>query len=31
VVGRQLSEWLLDGRPSLDLSAFRRDRFPAVA
>jgi len=31
VVGRQLSEWLLDGRSSLDLSAFRRDRFPAVA
>ena len=31
VVGRLLSEWLLDGRPSLDLSAFRRDRFPAVA
>jgi sarcosine oxidase subunit beta len=27
VVGRLLSEWLLDGRPSLDLSAFRRDRF----
>jgi sarcosine oxidase subunit beta len=31
VVGRLLSEWLLDGRPSLDLSAFRRDRFPAAA
>lgn len=31
VVGRLLSEWLLDGQPSLDVSAFRRDRFPAVA
>jgi sarcosine oxidase subunit beta len=31
VVGRLLSEWLLDGRPSLDVSAFRRDRFPAAA
>ena len=31
VVGRLLSEWLLDGRPTLDLSAFRRDRFPAAA
>ena len=30
VVGRAF-EWLLDGRPSFDLSAFRRDRFPAVA
>ena len=27
VVGRLLSEWLLDGRPSLDLSAFGRGRF----
>ena len=27
VVGRLLAEWLLDGRPSLDVSAFRRDRF----
>jgi glycine/D-amino acid oxidase-like deaminating enzyme len=27
VVGQLLSEWLLDGRPSLDLSAFRLDRF----
>jgi sarcosine oxidase subunit beta len=31
VVGRLLSEWLLDGRPSLDVSMFRRDRFPAAA
>jgi glycine/D-amino acid oxidase-like deaminating enzyme len=31
VVGQLLCEWLLDGRPSLDVSAFRRDRFPAVA
>jgi sarcosine oxidase subunit beta len=30
VVGRLLSEWLLDGRPSLDLSAFRRDRFSSA-
>jgi sarcosine oxidase subunit beta len=29
VVGQLLSEWLLDGRPSMDLSAFRLDRFPA--
>jgi sarcosine oxidase subunit beta len=27
VVGQLLSEWLLDGRPSLDLWAFRLDRF----
>jgi glycine/D-amino acid oxidase-like deaminating enzyme len=27
VVGRLLSEWLLDGKPSLDVSAFRLDRF----
>jgi glycine/D-amino acid oxidase-like deaminating enzyme len=27
VVGRILSEWLLDGKPSLDVSAFRLDRF----
>ncbi len=27
VVGRLLSEWLLDGKPSLDLSAFKLDRF----
>ena len=27
VVGRLLSEWLLDGKPSLDLSAFRMSRF----
>jgi len=27
VVGQLLAEWLLDGRPSLDLSAFRLDRF----
>ncbi len=27
VVGRLLGEWLVDGRPSLDLSAFRADRF----
>ena len=27
VVGQLLSEWLLDGRPSLDLSAFRLERF----
>ena len=27
VVGRLLAEWLCDGRPSLDVSAFRRDRF----
>lgn len=27
VVGRLLSEWLLDGRPSVDVSAFRLDRF----
>jgi len=27
VVGQLLSEWLLDGRPSLDVSAFRLDRF----
>jgi sarcosine oxidase subunit beta len=27
VVGQILSEWLLDGRPSLDVSAFRLDRF----
>jgi glycine/D-amino acid oxidase-like deaminating enzyme len=31
VVGRLLAEWLLDGRPSLDLSAFRRSRFTAAA
>ena len=32
VVGRLLSEWLLDGKPSIDVSAFRLDRFrPAVA
>jgi len=31
VVGRLLSEWLLDGSPSLDVSAFRRERFPAAA
>lgn len=30
VVGRLLSEWLLDGKPSLDLSAFRMSRFPAA-
>ncbi len=29
VVGRLLSEWLLDGRPSLDLAAFRVGRFEA--
>lgn len=27
VVGRLLADWLLDGRPSLDVSAFRADRF----
>jgi sarcosine oxidase, subunit beta len=27
VVGQLLAEWVLDGRPSLDLSAFRLDRF----
>jgi len=27
VVGQLLSEWLLDGHPSLDVSAFRLDRF----
>ena len=27
VVGQLLCEWLLDGRPSLDVSAFRLDRF----
>jgi sarcosine oxidase subunit beta len=27
VVGQLLSEWLLDGKPSLDLSAFRSSRF----
>jgi sarcosine oxidase subunit beta len=27
VVGQLLAEWLLDDRPSLDLSAFRLDRF----
>jgi sarcosine oxidase subunit beta len=27
VVGQLLAEWLLDGSPSLDLSAFRHDRF----
>jgi len=27
VVGQLLAEWLLDGRPSLDLSAFRLGRF----
>jgi sarcosine oxidase subunit beta len=31
VVGRLLSEWILDGKPSLDLSAFRMSRFPAAA
>ena len=31
VVGRLLAEWLLDGRPSIDVSAFRRDRFRAAA
>jgi len=31
VVGRLLAEWLCDGRPSIDVSAFRRDRFPAAA
>ncbi len=30
VVGRLLSEWLVDGRPSLDVSAFRRSRFSPV-
>lgn len=28
VVGRLLAEWLLDGTPSLDVSAFRLNRFP---
>ena len=27
VVGRLLSEWLADGKPSMDLSAFRLGRF----
>jgi glycine/D-amino acid oxidase-like deaminating enzyme len=27
VVGRLLAEWLGDGQPSLDPSAFRLDRF----
>jgi sarcosine oxidase subunit beta len=31
VVGQLLSEWLLDGKPSLDLSAFRLGRFHADA
>jgi sarcosine oxidase subunit beta len=31
VVGRLLGEALLDGRPSMDLSAFRLDRFPVAA
>jgi len=31
VVGRLLSEWLLDGKPSLDVSAFRWDRFSPAA
>jgi sarcosine oxidase subunit beta len=31
VVGQLLAEWLLDGRPSLDLSAFRLDRLRAAA
>jgi sarcosine oxidase, subunit beta len=30
VVGQLLSEWLLDGQPSMDLSAFRLDRFPSL-
>ncbi len=30
VAGRLLAEWLLDGRPSLDLSAFRLERFQAA-
>jgi sarcosine oxidase subunit beta len=30
VVGQALAEWLLDGRPSLDLSAFRMGRFQAA-
>lgn len=30
VVGRLLTEWLLDGRPSMDLSAFRLARFHAA-
>jgi sarcosine oxidase subunit beta len=29
VVGQLLSEWLLDGKPSLDTSAFSLGRFPA--
>ncbi|HLF48246.1 MAG TPA: FAD-dependent oxidoreductase [Methylomirabilota bacterium] len=28
VVGRLLAEWLLDGTPSMDVSAFRLNRFP---
>jgi glycine/D-amino acid oxidase-like deaminating enzyme len=31
VVGRLIAEALLDGQPSIDLSAFRMDRFPAAA
>ena len=31
VVGRLLAEWLVDGRPSVDVSAFRLDRFAPVA
>lgn len=30
VVGAALAGWLLDGRPSLDISAFRVDRFAAA-
>jgi glycine/D-amino acid oxidase-like deaminating enzyme len=30
VVGRLIAEALLDGQPSIDLSAFRMDRFPAA-
>jgi sarcosine oxidase subunit beta len=31
VVGRLLAQWLLDGKPSLDLSAFSLNRFDGVA
>jgi len=31
VVGRLLSEWLLDGRPSIDVSAFGASRFEGAA
>jgi len=30
VAGRLLAEWLLDGKPSMDVSAFRLDRFRAA-